>query len=131
LGIWLKRVLDEQPIEIWGDGLQLRDFNYVDDVVDAMLLSATSEQANGKIYNLGSAEIINLKDLAHKLIALNGRGKCNIIPFPPERKAIDIGDYYSDFNLIQRDLQWEPRVNLEQGLARTLEYYRKYREYYW
>ncbi|MCG3142332.1 MAG: CDP-paratose 2-epimerase [Anaerolineae bacterium] len=131
LGIWLKRVIDKEPIEIWGDGLQLRDFNYVDDVVDAMLLAAASDKANGQIYNLGSAEIINLKDLAQKLIALNGGGQCNIIPFPPDRKAIDIGDYYSDFNLIRSELQWEPRVALDEGLHRTLEYYRKHRAEYW
>jgi len=131
LGIWLKRVIDKEPIEIWGDGLQLRDFNYVDDVVDAMLLAAASDKANGQIYNLGSAEIINLKDLAQKLIALNGGGQCNIIPFPPERQAIDIGDYYSDFTLIRNALQWEPRVDLDNGLRRTLEYYRKHRAEYW
>lgn len=131
LGIWLKRVIDKEPIEIWGDGLQLRDFNYVDDVVDAMLLAAASDKANGQIYNLGSAEIINLKDLAQKLIALNGGGQCNIIPFPPDRKAIDIGDYYSDFTLIRNALQWEPRVDLDNGLRRTLEYYRKHRAEYW
>ncbi|TAH50719.1 MAG: NAD-dependent epimerase/dehydratase family protein [Chloroflexota bacterium] len=131
LGIWLKRVIDGEPIEIWGDGLQVRDFNYVDDVVEAMLLGAMSDAANGKIFNLGSAEIINLKDLAHKLIALNGGGECNIIPFPPDRKAIDIGDYYSDFKLIGNALNWEPRVNLDKGLTRTLEYYRKHRQEYW
>lgn len=131
LGIWLKRVIDKEPIEIWGDGLQVRDFNYVDDVVEAMLLGAMSDAANGKIFNLGSAEIINLKDLAHKLIALNGGGECNIIPFPPDRKAIDIGDYYSDFKLIGNALNWEPRVNLDKGLTRTLEYYRKHRQEYW
>ncbi len=131
LGIWLKRVIDGEPIEIWGDGLQLRDFNYVDDVVDAMLLAAANDAANGKIYNLGSAEIINLKDLAHKLLALNGGGQCNIIPFPPDRKAIDIGDYYSDFSLIRGELQWQPRVDLNEGLRRTLEYYRKHRGEYW
>ncbi|GIL15349.1 MAG: NAD-dependent epimerase [Chloroflexota bacterium] len=131
LGIWLKRVLESEPIEIWGDGLQLRDFNYVDDVVDAMLLAAANENANGKIFNLGSAEIINLKDLARKLIALNGGGQCNIIPFPSDRKAIDIGDYYSDFALIRGELQWQPRVDLNEGLRRTLEYYRKHRGEYW
>ncbi len=131
LGIWLKRVLDEQPIEIWGDGLQLRDFNYVDDVVEAMLLAATSDEANGQIYNLGSDETINLKALAEKLIALNRGGTCHIIPFPPERQAIDIGDYYSDFSRIQKRLNWTPRVNLDEGLTRTLDYYRTYREYYW
>lgn len=130
LGVWIKYVLDEQPIEIWGDGRQVRDFNYVDDVVDAMLRVAASEEANGKIYNLGSAETINLHELAEKLITLNGGGECRIIPFPPDRKAIDIGDYYSDYSLIHNKLGWSPRIDLDQGLARTLEYYRKYRQQY-
>jgi UDP-glucose 4-epimerase len=131
LGIWIKRILDEQPIEIWGDGLQIRDFNYVDDVVDALLRVAASDQANGQVYNLGSDETINLYELGKKLITLNGGGECNIIPFPADRKAIDIGDYYSDYSLIHSKLDWTPRVDLDQGLSRTLEYYRKYREHYW
>lgn len=131
LGVWLKRIIEGEPIEVWGDGRQLRDFNYVDDVVDALLLAAASERANGKIYNLGSAETINLHDLAARLIALNGAGDCKIIPFPPERKAIDIGDYYSDFGLIRAELDWTPQIDLNEGLARTLEYYRKHRAEYW
>jgi UDP-glucose 4-epimerase len=131
LGIWIKQLLDEQPIEIWGDGLQVRDFNYVDDVVAAMLLAAVSDRANGQIYNLGSDEIINLRDLGQKLVALNGGGECKIIPFPPDRKVIDIGDYYSDYSSIRGVLDWTPRVNLDEGLARTLGYYRKHREFYW
>lgn len=131
LGVWLKRIIEGEPIEVWGDGRQLRDFNYVDDVVDALLLAAASERANGKIYNLGSAETINLRDLAARLIALNGAGECKIIPFPPERKAIDIGDYYSDFGLIRAELDWTPQIDLNEGLARTLEYYRKHRVEYW
>lgn len=130
LGIWIKRVLEGQPIEIWGNGLQVRDFNYVDDVVDALLLVAGSPEANGQIYNLGSGETINLHDLAKTLIALNGGGDCSIIPFPPDRKAIDIGDYYSDYSFIQSKLGWTPKVDLKQGLARTLDYYRKHRNHY-
>lgn len=131
LGIWIKRILEGQPIEIWGDGLQVRDFNFVDDVVDAMLLAAASPEADGQIYNLGSDETINLHDLANRLIGLNGGGTCNIIPFPTDRKAIDIGDYYSDYSLIRARLHWTPRTSLDEGLKRTLAYYRKHREYYW
>lgn len=130
LGIWVKKVLEGTPIEIWGDGLQIRDFNYVDDVVEAMLLAAASEEANGQIYNLGSDEIINLRDLGEKLVGLNGSGECNVIPFPPDRKAIDIGDYYSDFSLIRSKLGWTPRVNLDEGLVRTLDYYRRNKNFY-
>lgn len=130
LGIWIKRLLEGQPIEIWGTGLQVRDFNYVDDVVQAMLLAAASDAANGQIYNLGSDEIINLRDLGYKLVALNGGGECNIIPFPPERQVIDIGDYYSDYSSIRSALGWTPGVNLDQGLVRTLDYYRQAQAYY-
>lgn len=131
LGIWIKRVLTGEPIEIWGDGLQLRDFNYVDDVTDAMLLAAENERANGRIYNLGSDETIDLKTLAAQVVALNGAGAYNIIPFPPERKAIDIGDYYSDYGLIRSELDWMPQVNLEEGLKRTLAFYREHKDLYW
>ncbi|MCC7161048.1 MAG: NAD-dependent epimerase/dehydratase family protein [Anaerolineae bacterium] len=131
LGIWIKRLLDGEPIEIWGDGLQLRDFNYVDDVVDAMLLSAADERANGKIYNLGSDETINLKTLAEKIVVLYGQGTYSIIPFPPERQVIDIGDYYSDYSLIRARLGWAPKIKLNEGLRRTLAFYRKHKELYW
>lgn len=131
LGIWIKRIIEDEPIEIWGDGLQIRDFNYVDDVVDALLLTASSDAANGKIYNLGGDETINFCDLAAKLIALNGAGEYKIVPFPPDRKVIDIGDYYSDFSLIRQQLGWEPQVDLGEGLHRALEYYRKHRQEYW
>ncbi len=131
LGIWIKRLIDGEPIEVFGDGLQVRDFNYVDDVVEAMLLCAAAEEANGQIYNLGSDEVINLRDLAASLIELNGSGEYRIVPFPPSRKTIDIGDYYADYRRIRGKLGWTPRVSLRDGLKRTLEFYRQYREHYW
>jgi UDP-glucose 4-epimerase len=131
LGIWIRHVIEGKPIEIWGDGLQIRDFNYVDDVVDALLLVAASQESNGQIYNLGSHETINLCQLAQKVIALNNGGEYKIIPFPADRKAIDIGDYFSDFALIRDKLGWTPRVSLDEGLTRTLEYYARHRDPYW
>jgi UDP-glucose 4-epimerase len=131
LGIWIKNLIEGKPIQVWGDGLQIRDFNYVDDAVDAILLAATCEKANGQIFNLGSDETINLRDLAALCVEINGGGTFEIIPFPPDRKVIDIGDYYADYRKIRGMLGWTPRVNLREGLKRTLEYYRVYREHYW
>ncbi|HWQ12681.1 MAG TPA: NAD-dependent epimerase/dehydratase family protein [Roseiflexaceae bacterium] len=131
LGIWIKQLLDEEPIQVFGDGSQIRDFNYVDDVVDAMLLAGATPAADGQIFNLGSDETINLRDLAALLVEINGGGEYRIVPFPPDRKAIDIGDYYADYRLIQGRLGWRPRVSLREGLRRTLEFYRAEREYYW
>lgn len=131
LGIWIRRLIEGAPIEVFGDGKQLRDFNYVDDVVDAMLLSAADDASNGQIYNLGSREVISLKDLAELMVRVNGGGEFRIVPFPPERKVIDIGDYCANFDKIQQMLGWAPKVPLAEGLSKTLDFYRRYSNYYW
>ncbi len=131
LGIWLRRLIEGQPIEVWGDGTQMRDFNYVDDVVDAMLLCAADPRADGCIYNLGSPESISLIDLAIQLIEINGSGTFRVMPFPPNRKRIDIGDYVADYTRIRNELGWQPRVDLRDGLARSIEYFATHRYYYW
>lgn len=131
LGVWVRRVIEGGRVEVFGDGLQRRDFNFVGDCVDALLLAGASEAANGKVYNLGSTEVVSLLDLAELLVGLGYGGSYERVPFPPERKAIDIGDYFSDFSLIQRDLGWQPKVGLREGLGRTLEYYREHGARYW
>lgn len=131
LGIWVKLLLGGQAIKVFGDGLQLRDFNYVDDVVEAMVLAASRDAAVGEIMNLGSDEVIGLRDLAQKLVAVNGGGNWELVPFPPERKAIDIGDYYGDWKKANALLGWSPAIGLEQGLVRTLDYYRECGASYW
>ena len=131
LGIWVKNIEFDQTVKVFGDGMQLRDFNYVDDVVDAFLLTARKNEAVGKVLNLGSSEVINLKDLAIKMVAVAGKGKWEVIPFPPERKAIDIGDYYSDYTLARSVLGWEPKISLDEGLKKTITYYRERGSSYW
>lgn len=131
LGIWVRNLLEGKPIQVFGDGMQLRDFNYVDDVVDAMLLAAASDAANGEVYNLGSREVVNLKHLAAQLSGMHQGGQHQITPFPPERKAIDIGDYYSDFAKIENALGWAPQIGLDQGLHQTMDYYRQHYAHYW
>jgi len=131
LGIWMRLLIEGKPIKVFGDGLQLRDFNYVDDVVKALLLAGSCESTNGKVYNLGSVDVIGLKDLAELMVEVWGQGAYELVAFPSDRKAIDIGDYYSDFSLITNDLSWKPTVNLRQGLQKTLAYYKEHQSYYW
>lgn len=130
LGIWVRQLLEGRPITVYGDGQQLRDFNYVDDVVDALLLAAVNPAAAGQVYNLGGAQRIGLLALANLLVELNGSGDVSLVPFPPERKAIDIGDYYGKFEKITGDLGWQPGVDLREGLARTLAYYKAHLKHY-
>lgn len=124
LGIWIKKIIENKPFELWG-GDQLRDFNYVDDVVDALLLAASKEEANGKVYNLGGGEIVNLRQLAELLISVNGGGEYELKEFPRDRQRIDIGDYYADGRLIQSKLGWSAKTDLKTGLAKTLSYYKE------
>ena len=131
LGIWIRLLLEGKPIQVFGDGKQLRDFNYVDDCVNALLLAGANDIANGKVYNLGSKEVVALKTLAELLTNLDYGGSFELIPFPTERKAIDIGDYYSDFSLISDDLGWMPKIALEEGLRRTVNFYSKNSSEYW
>ena len=129
VGIWIKNLIENVPFEVWG-GDQLRDFNYVDDVVDAFFLAALNNQANGEIFNLGSPEVVKLSALADTLVQVNGDGNYSIKEFPSERKKIDIGDYYSDSSKIMRVLGWEPKTKLEDGFKQTINFYRKYGKNY-
>lgn len=129
LGIWIRLLIEDKPFEVWG-GEQLRDFTYVDDAVDALLKAALAPEANGNIYNLGGNQTLSLKETADILIAANQGGHYHIREFPPERKSIDIGDYYSDDTRIRSQLQWQPQISLEQGLQQTLTYYRQHLSHY-
>ncbi|MGC9506101.1 NAD-dependent epimerase/dehydratase family protein [Baaleninema sp.] len=129
LGIWVRLLVEEKPFEVWG-GEQLRDFTYVDDAVDALLLAATHPDAKGQVFNLGGDRVVSLKETADLLIEANGGGEYVIREFPAERKRIDIGDYYCDDRLIRSMLGWEPKVPLQEGLARTIAYYRQHLDRY-
>ena len=130
LGIWVRLLVEGKPFEVWG-GEQLRDFTYVDDAVDAFLMVAANDDANGRVFNLGGDGAISLKDLAALLIEVNGSGEYMVREFPSDRKRIDIGDYYADYGRIRSALGWKPKVPLREALARILAYYREYGHRYW
>jgi UDP-glucose 4-epimerase len=131
IGWWLHQIVEDEELQVFGDGRQVRDFNYVDDVVGALVLAAADPTAEGQIYNLGGDDPINLLDLAKLLVQINGGGSYRIVPFPADRKRIDIGDYYGDYGKIRAQLGWRPAVPLREGLERTIAFYRQYREHYW
>ena len=131
IGDWVRRLFENQPVEIYGTGEQIRDLNYVEDVVDAFLLLAAHPAASGQIYNLGSPQPIRLIDLARMMIDINQAGSFTLRSFPQERLRIDIGDYQGDYSKIQTQFGWQPKVSLQEGLRHTFEYYRQHKEHYW
>lgn len=130
IGWFLRKVVEGGEIEIMGDGTQVRDMNYIDDVVDALLLAAVTPAARGQIYNLGSPHPVALLDLAQRLVAIAGRGSLRFVPFPPERKRIDVGSVTVDYSRIRADLGWEPRIGLDEGLTRSIRYYQQHLDRY-
>ena len=129
IGLWIRQLIEGEEIAVYGDGQQLRDFNYVEDVVEALLLSAALPQAEGQVYNLG-AQPVSLLELARQMTEVHGSGSYRLEPFPPERKRIDIGDYYGNYTKIQTQLGWSPTTLLREGLAWTLAYYQANRQHY-
>jgi UDP-glucose 4-epimerase len=131
LGYWLRLVVEGRELSVFGDGEQLRDFTYVDDAVRAFLAAGASDGANGGVFNLGGDEVVSLRALAELLVGVAGEGAYRIVPFPDDRKAIDIGDYYADYGLIRETLAWTPRVALAEGLGRSVAFYRERAADYW
>jgi UDP-glucose 4-epimerase len=131
IGWFIKKATLGEEIQIFGDGQQKRDFDYVDDVVDAFLRAGASDAADGQVFNLGGDAAVSLLDLVKLMLELAGHGSYTLVPFPPERKKIDIGDFYGDARKIRASLGWgQPRVSLREGLARTLAYYREQKAHY-
>lgn len=127
---FIRQIIDGVKIKIYGDGRQIRDTNYVDDVVEAMLLAMASEETNGEVYNLGGFPI-SLKELVEKMIAIYGKGDYELIAFPENSKKIEIGDYIADYSKFKKTVGWKPIVDIETGLKKTFEYYDLYKQYYW
>jgi UDP-glucose 4-epimerase len=121
---FIRLAIEDREIQIYGDGSQLRDFVYVDDAADAFLRAGASDASDGQVFNVGGSEPIAHRDLVQLLIATAGSGRHRFVEWPPQKKAIDIGDFYADSSLIRRTLGWEPRVGLHDGLKRTIDFYR-------
>jgi UDP-glucose 4-epimerase len=130
IGWFVRQAAFGEEIQIFGDGLQKRDFNHVDDVVDAFLRAGATDSVDGQVLNLGDERPVSLLELVELLLDVAGGGRYRLVPFPPERKRIDIGDFYADTARVRATLGWSPRVGLREGLAETVAYYRRHREHY-
>lgn len=128
--VFIHRALCGKKISLYGGGTQRRDFNYVDDVVEAMLLAIGNERCHGKVFNLGAVNahsLIQFVEVLQRLCTF----QVESVPFPNDKNIIDIGDYYGDFSRFRAATGWEPKIDLEEGLRRTIAFYQRHREDYW
>ncbi len=124
IGWFIRLAVQGETIQLYGDGSQLRDLCYVDDAVDAFLRVGASSEADGEVYNLGGTRPVSLLEIAETLVRITGCGRVELVPWPEERKRIDIGDVYSSYAHIEHALGWSPSTSMENGLQHTIEYYR-------
>jgi UDP-glucose 4-epimerase len=126
IGWFVRLVVEDREIQIFGDGLQLRDFVYVDDAADAFLRAGATDAVNGQVFNVGGAQPISHLELVTLLIETAGTGSYRMVEWPPDKKAIDIGSFYADSSRFRAVTGWEPTTSLRDGLARTIAYYREH-----
>jgi len=130
VGWFIRLALENREIQIFGDGTQLRDFVYVDDAADAFLRAGADDVSNGEVFNVGGMEPIKHGDLVELMIRIAGSGRFRCVAWPPDKKAIDIGDFYADSSKIRSTLGWQPVTPLAEGLRRTFEFYRAHLDQY-
>ncbi len=130
LGVWIKQLLNDEQLKIFGNGQQIRDFVFVEDCADLILKVAINQSLSSDIYLVGGGRPVSLIDLAEMLIKNAGSGSYKLVPFPPERSAIDIGDFYGANDRVCRVFDWQPETSLEDGIRITLSYFRRFLEKY-
>lgn len=128
---FIRQAIDGETIRVFGDGQILRDFLYVQDCVDAILMAASSEQAYGEVLNVGDDKASSFLELAKVAIEEAGSGDWEFAPFTQERAAQEPGDFYSDISKIRRIVGWEPTTSLRAGVKQTVDFYRHNKPQYW
>jgi UDP-glucose 4-epimerase len=128
---FIRLAVEGGTFRLYGDGSQVRDLDYIDDTVRAMLLAAITPGLAGEALNIGSGTPVSLKEIAEALIEISGHGRLEYVPFPDDAKRIEIGDYVADTTKIRERLGWQPQVSMREGLKRSVGYYRAYKEHYW
>lgn len=132
LNWFIRLAMDGETIKLYGDGLQKRDYNYVDDAIEAFLLAgANRDQCNGEAFNLGSGRARTLREATEMILEAAGTGSLELVEWPADRKAIETGDYFADFSKFTAATGWQPKVEMEDGLAQTVEFYKANKQFYW
>jgi UDP-glucose 4-epimerase len=127
---FIRLAIEDREIQIYGDGSQRRDFVYVDDAADAFLLAGASDACNGQVLNVGGLEPVAHTELVDLLLRVAGTGRRRFVEWPPDKKAIDIGDFYADSTRIRQTLGWSPVTALADGLRQTVDFYRAHFDHY-
>jgi UDP-glucose 4-epimerase len=116
---FFRSALRGEPLTIFGDGTQSRDYVYIDDLVDAFLLAAMKPEAAGRVYNVGGGERITLQSAAQAVVDMVGGGQIVHQPWPAHHLLVETGDFVADTRRIHAELGWSPTTTWLQGLRKV------------
>ncbi|MEA3223413.1 MAG: GDP-mannose 4,6-dehydratase [Thermodesulfobacteriota bacterium] len=128
---FIRKAIDDEALPVFGDGKIIRDFLYIDDLIECLLMSVPVKKAVGEVFNVGTGIPVTFKEIAEKIVNIAGKGTCKFTDFTKERAEVEPGDYYADISKLKRIAGWEPKISMEDGIKRTVEFYKRYREHYW
>jgi len=131
LNWFIKKAMDDSIIPVFGDGMIKRDFLFIDDLVTCMLMTACAKDAVGEVFNIGCGIPVTFRELAQKIAGISKTGSYNFTEFTKERAEVEPGDYWADISKIKKIVGWEPVTDLENGIKKTVDFYRKFKEHYW
>lgn len=128
---FIRNAMEGKEIVIFGDGDQIRDYIYVEDLADAFILASLREKISGDVFNIGSGIGTKFKEMVQMVVDRVGNGKIKHVPWPSNYMNVETGDYITDISKIKRLLKWKPKINLEEGIDKTYHYYKEFKQYYW
>ena len=128
---FIRQAMEDKTIKIFGDGTQLRDYIYVDDLADGFIAAAMNPKCHGEIFNIGSGVGTSFKDMVKTIVDIVGKGKFENIPWPENYINVETGDYITNIEKISTILQWEPQTDLNAGIKKTWDFYSKFSQHYW
>ncbi len=127
---FVRQAMEGKTITVFGDGRQLRDYIFIDDLVEAMIAAMSSPQASGEVFNVGSGTGTSFKEMVAQVVRAVGSGSCRHVAWPADYVNVETGDYVADTAKIQRLTDWRPRVGIEEGIRRTVAYFRRHGRHY-
>lgn len=120
-----------KPIRVFGDGRQVRDYIYVEDLADAFIRAAVCGECHGKVFNVGSGSGVRFCDMAETIVRVVGKGQVEYVPWPADYINVETGDYVTDITRIATVSGWQPATDFQAGVEQTCAYYRENRSQYW
>jgi nucleoside-diphosphate-sugar epimerase len=128
---FIRLALEGQPLTVYGDGGQKRDYIFVEDVAEALLLAALTPETEGQVYNLGSGVGTPFIDMVRCIADLLPGTAVQQVEWPRDRYFVETGDYISDITRLTKSVAWTPKTSMAAGISKTISYYQRHRSQYW